>query len=162
MYMYGSNWNNRVDTEEGAKKFEDLYEMSHYKMMVEYEVFHITRVFPKQYQHIAFVESDGDVNCVYTLKENEHLMVYSDGCMGDDAVFNTDGIAFVSLIRDCKQVAMWSVDQSPYDYTEEEYDLHCTEKEIFLKNIEKAVIESIDGDETCKFDPTRLLIVGQL
>lgn len=162
MYIYGPNWNDRVDTEEGAKKFQDLYDMSHYQMIVDYEVFHITRVYPKQYKHIAFIESDGEVNCVFTLKDEEHLMVYSDGCMGDEAVFNTDGIAFIELVRDCKKVAMWSVDQSPYDYKDEEYDLHEIKKEEVLKNVEVAVISSIENDESCKFDPEKVLIVGQL
>jgi hypothetical protein len=163
MYVFGPDWNDRVDTEDGAKRFENLYKMSHYKMIVNHETFHITRIFPNKYQHIAFIEGmDGSANCVFTLKPGEHLMVYSSGCMGDNAVFNTDGIAFVRLIRDCKEVAMWAVDQSPYDYTDEDYDNHELDREEVMENIRKAIKESVEGEMEYEVTSENTLIVGQL
>lgn len=158
MYIYGSDWHYRVDTEEGLKQFEDLYEQSPYKIIVEHEVFNITRIFPDEYRHVAFIEGDGEVNCVFTLKDNEHLMVYSG--VGGGSIFNTDGMAFVRLIRDCKQVAMWSVDNSPFDYNDEEFEIREINIEDILNNIENAILESTEGEFTV--DRNNTLIVGQL
>jgi hypothetical protein len=150
------NWLNRVDDDEGLKYFESLYDISPYQMIVDHQIFHITRLFPEKVQHVVFMEYDGDINGIMSLNPGEHLMVYSDGCMAEEGrVFNTDGMAFIELVRDCKKVAMWSVENSPYDMVKDDWEedmdgedftyqdaLEAVREELKKHDIDKEVTES--------------------
>lgn len=129
------NWLDRVDTPEGKEGYIKTYGHCPFETIVNHELFHLTRIFPDKYRFLAILEYDGEISQIFALEDNEHLMVYSAGACG--GIFNTDGQAFVKLIRECKQIGMWVVDNSPYDLTDEmwEEDMDEITKEEVLNNL---------------------------
>lgn len=78
---------NRIDTNAGKEKFMKFYDIDPYQYVFEYELFHVTRIFPKQFKYVAFLESDSKPRQVFVLEDEEHLMVYNDI---ESEIFNTD------------------------------------------------------------------------
>lgn len=129
------NWLKRVDTVEGRARFKGTYNMDYFEYMIEHEVTHITRLFAPKTAHVVIMEYDGSFNQVFSLYSNEHLEVHSDGCMCDkQRIFNTDGIAFIRLVRDCKVQGTFCLENSPFDMEDNDWnDFDISKEEIFEK-----------------------------
>jgi hypothetical protein len=115
-------WLPRVDTPEGREQFKKKYSVDYYEYMIEHEVTSIKRLFYKNCKFIVILESDNTFNQVFVLEEQDHVMVYSEGCLNDKFYFNTDGMAFMSLVRDCEKKATWFLENSPYDHEEDDWE----------------------------------------
>lgn len=103
----------RIDTTEGRSEFKSMYDIDPFEYAFNYELFNISRIFPKQYQYLAFLEYDGSARQIFYIEPNEHIMVYNT-IAGE--IFNTDSMAFFSLIRDSKRIATFCTEHSPYSF----------------------------------------------
>lgn len=155
-------WLTRVDTPEGRELFKQLYDKDFYEMMIRHDVTHISHIFPDIIRHVVFVEYDGTFNQVFSLDDGDHLLVYSDGCMSDKGChFNTDGIAFFCLVRGGEIIGWYSVENSPYDLCEDDWDLDdsCEELTVQLR----AMLDVYDYPDTTKVvTNSNVLFVRQL
>lgn len=129
------NWLKRVDTEEGRAKFKGTYDMDYFEYMIEHDVTYVTRLFAPKIAHVVILEYDGGINQVFSLTSKEHLEVYSSGCMSDkERVFNTDGMAFMRLVRDCKVQGTFCLENSPFDMEEDDWEhMDSSKEEVFEK-----------------------------
>ena len=125
----------RIDTLEGKEEFQKLYDLDPYQYIFEHELFHISRLFESDYKYIVFLESDAQPRQVFYLEPEEHIMVYNDI---EDEIFNTDSMAFFSLIREGNRIATFCTEHSPWsfklDNEESVSDLDLSAEEI-LENI---------------------------
>lgn len=132
------SWLSQVNLPEFREEFAHLYGMDFYEYMIRYSVTHISYPHPDVIRHVAFLEYDGTINQLFSLEDDEHLMVYSSGCMAHEGkFFNTDGIAFMVLVREGKRVATFSVENSPYDLEESDFDELDQSKSDILQEIRK-------------------------
>lgn len=126
---------NRIDTKEGKEKFIHFYNIDPYQYIFEYELFNVNRIFPNKFKYIAFLESDSEPRQVFVLEKEEHLMVYNDI---ESEIFNTDSMAFFSLIRECKRIGTFCTEHSPYSFSldnQECLDSECFNSEEIIQNI---------------------------
>lgn len=175
MFVYGIDWLDRVDTEWGSREFQDLYQISVWEYIVRYELFNINHISSNKYRHIVFLEgADSSINCLLSLTnedKREHLVIYNN--VGEEHIFNTDGMAIIRLIRDSKDVAMFVVDNSPYDIKNNDEDNEFLESEY--ETTRQKVIDKINkilennkecfpekSQEPYKATIENTLIVGQL
>ncbi len=125
----------RIDTVEGKKEFIDSYDIDPYQYVFEYELFNISRLFSSEYQYLVFMEYDGEPRQVFYIEPSEHIMVYNT-ISGE--IFNTDQMAFFSLIRDSKRIATFCTEHSPWSFslqnTESVEEMDMTVEQL-LKNI---------------------------
>lgn len=124
-------WLRRVDTPEGRESFKKSYNVDFYEYMIRNEVTHITRLFPDNIKYIVFLDSYS-IYQIFVLEDKDHLMVYSSGCMAKEKrVFNTDGMAFMSLVRDCEVKGTFCIENSPYDQEKGDWEteIEMTHKE---------------------------------
>lgn len=143
-------WLRRVDTPEGSKEFQELYDHSYQEYIRNYELDYVTKLTVNNYPYVVFIESDGDFNQVFILGKEDQLYVFSDGCMAKEGrVFNTDGMAFVRLNRDNKFLGTFSVENSPYDMEENDSDWEYFEitKEAIMKKLND-ILADRNIDET--------------
>lgn len=125
----------RIDTIEGRAEFKSTYNIDPFEYVFEYELFNISRLFAPKYQYLAFLEYDGVPRQVFYLEPEEHIMVYNT-IPGE--IFNTDTMAFFSLIRDCSRIATFCTEHSPWSFqvsdTDSVKEMDMT-AETLLKNI---------------------------
>lgn len=124
----------RVDTVEGIKSFIESYDVDPYKYIFEREIFNVSRIFEKEYKYLAFLEYDGDARQVFYLEPEEHIMVYNDI---EGEIFNTDSMAFFSLIRDGHRIATFCTEHSPWSFpvsdNESVNEMDLTTEEVLEK-----------------------------
>jgi hypothetical protein len=121
----------RIDSDQDKLNFKKMYSLDPYQFIFDHELFNITRIFPNKFRYIAFLEYDASPRQVFVLDDDEHLMVYND-IKGE--IFNTDQIAFFSLIKNCERVSTFYTDSSPYSFTLKNKD--CVEElEVPVKEI---------------------------
>ena len=128
----------RVDTQEGNLKFQEMYTDDPYKFIFEHELFNISRIFNDTYQYIVFLGYEATPNQIFYIEDDEHLMIYNDI---DGAIFNTDSMAFFSLIRDSKRIGTFCTEHSPYSFPLSDIDNVNTEFSLTPEEVlEKIVI----------------------
>lgn len=123
-------WLKRVDTDEGRAEFKKFYDVDFYEYMINHEVTHITRLFPQNIKYIVFLDSYS-IYQIFALEEKDHLMVYSSGCIAKEKrIFNTDGMAFMRLVRDGEIKGTFCIENSPFDQEKNDWeeDLGFTHK----------------------------------
>ena len=67
----------RVDTQEGNLKFQEMYTDDPYKFIFEHELFNISRIFNDTYQYIVFLGYESTPNQIFYIEEDEHLMIWN-------------------------------------------------------------------------------------
>lgn len=170
MHILGSR-NNRVDGVKNEAAFVATYGISHWQMIVEQETFDKSFILKNDFAYIAFVEpADNSISQLFILEDDDLIVVYA-GCGGKDGMgyFNTDGIAFMKLSRKGTFVAMWEIDQSPYDLNskDDEYEQEMREEAtVDLKNIImktfKADNDAAEMIARIESGEDKILFVGQL
>lgn len=113
----------RIDTVEGKAEFTSTYDIEPFEYVFEYELFHISRLFAPEYEYIAFLEYDGEPRQVFYLEPGEHIMVYNTI---EGEIFNTDTMAFFSLIRDSSRIGTFCTEHSPWSFRAS--DTHSVEE----------------------------------
>jgi hypothetical protein len=113
----------RVDTPEGKIDFQKRYGISAWQVIVDYDLETLHLRASDTLKHIAVMGHKSSIAQTFTLGLHDHLIVYSEQC--HDRIFNTDGMAFMRLLRDDRDdpeetVAMWCLENSPYDLMEED------------------------------------------
>ena len=91
--------------------------------------------FSNKFKYIAFLESDAEPRQVFFLEKEEHLMVYNDI---ESEIFNTDSMAFFSLIRESKRIGTFCTEHSPYYFTldnQDSLDSECFNVEEIIQHI---------------------------
>jgi hypothetical protein len=157
MYIIGK-WCPRVDSGKGLEYFKSLYKTTYQEMIRKYRLDHITELTNKTISFLVFPEYDGDINQIFVLQDEDTVKVYSEGRLSDEGrIFNTDGMAFFTLIKEEKEIATWCVENSPYDLTDEDFDE--LDKPTLLNTIRKSLkANNLDFEVT----NTNVLFVRQL
>lgn len=104
----------RIDTIEGKEAFKANYDIEPFEFLFENEIFNISRLFSPTYEYIVFLEYDAVPRQVFYIEPKEHIMVYND-IVGE--IFNTDSMAFFSLIREGTRIATFCTEHSPWSFT---------------------------------------------
>lgn len=124
----------RIDTIEGKEAFKESFDLDPYQYFFEYEPFHITRLFEDNYKYLVFLEYDADPRQVFYIEPGEHIMVYNDI---ESEIFNTDQMAFFSLIRDGNRIATFCTEHSPWSFRlddkESLEEMEVTSEEVLEK-----------------------------
>lgn len=102
---------NRVDQGQDRDFFIEMYKQTPREYGFSAEMFNKTALWPEDVRYIAFVDYEGQIEQVFYIEDKEHVNVYNDI---PGTIFNTDGMALFTLIRDCKEVAMWATNHSPW------------------------------------------------
>lgn len=151
------NWFDRVDTPEGIEKFQKNYKYHPVDYMERYQVDYLTELKVPTVCYIAILEYDGTFNQIFALEEGETINAYSSGCMADEGrIFNTDGMAFMTLVRDGQNIATFCLENSPYDAEDDDFDEMS--KEEVLENLN----EVLGRDFTQPATESNTLFVRQL
>ncbi len=159
MKMIGESfW--RIDTHEGAKEFLEQYDISPYQYIFEHENFHITRIFPENYQFIALLDWEGKPENILYLEEKDHLMVYNTI---EGEIFNSDGMTFFSLIQDCKRAGTFCIENSPYSYQLKSQEDIASDLDSSIEDVLQNIIHYCEelSIECCP-NKENVLIVRQL
>lgn len=106
-------WLDRVDTNTGMKEFLETYDMTPDEMIRDYDLEHIK--VPSHIKAIVFEDYQ-----TFIIEEGDEVFVWSQGCY--DTVFNTSGIAFMELHRDGEMKSRWSIENSPYELTKQDFE----------------------------------------
>lgn len=149
MHVIGE-WCPRVDTPEGSAKFQEDYDLTPDEYIVKYDLTNITTFTNKNKTHIAFVEYDGTINQLFTLKDGESIEVCADARLSYlERAFNSDCISFFHLIRNGEKVATFYAENSPYDMEEEhfevekeDFDDNCYTKKSLINNVQNLLLKS--------------------
>lgn len=143
------NWLKRVDTVEGRAKFKGTYDVDYFEYMIEHQVTHITRLFAPKTAHVVILEYDGSMNQIFSLSSQEHLEVHSHSSVSDKRVFNTDGMAFMRLIRDCEVKGTFCLENSPFDMEEDDWQyMEYSKEKVFEK------LNALLSDRNAEFTAT--------
>lgn len=85
-----------------------------------YKLDHVTELTFDSIRHIVVLEiHDGSINQVLTLQDSSEYFKVFGGC--DQGIINTDGSAFIQLLRDGEEVAVFHIDNSPFDVVVDKY-----------------------------------------
>ena len=157
MYVIGK-WCTRVDSGKDVEYFKSLYKSTYQEIIKRYRLDHITELTNKNITFLVFPEYDGAVNQIFVLQDGDTVKVYSEGRLADEGrIFNTDGMAFFSLIKEGKETATWCVDNSPYDLTDDDFDE--LDKPTLLNTVRESLkANNLDFEVT----DTNVLFVRQL
>lgn len=116
----------RVDKPEGKKHFEALYGQSVWQNIVDYELEANHLVMSDTFRYIAVVDGWGKILQTFVMEDKDYLIVYSsEGNAEDGCIFNSDGMAYMRLFQKDereKSLAMWCLQNSPYDLTLEDLE----------------------------------------
>lgn len=113
-------WLDRVDSVAGVARFQDMYDKTPDDIIRIYELERIK--IPEQIKLIVFPceYSKDKIQQTFQLAEGDEVYCWSEGCYG--TVFNTSGIAFMELERDGIVLARWSLENSPYEMSDEDLE----------------------------------------
>lgn len=113
-----------VKTEKGLAFFKDMYETTPEQMMEDYDLNRVTMLTTKEVKYIVFIEPDSThINMKFTLElEGDYAVVYAQEGLEECGVFNTDGIAFMGIYETGEKLKLFSIENSPYDLTEDDLE----------------------------------------
>ena len=139
MYIIG-NWCPRVDSGEDVEYFKSLYNATYQEIIRDYKLNHITHLTNKAISFLVFLEYDGGINQIFVLEDGDKLIVCSEDCMANKGrIFNTNGMAFFTLVKTGKEMATFCADNSPYDLTEDEFKDEEFDKPFVLNKIRESL-----------------------
>ena len=139
MYIIG-NWCPRVDSGEDVEYFKSLYNATYQEIIRDYKLNHITHLTNKAISFLVFLEYDGGINQIFVLEDGDKLIVYSEDCMANKGrIFNTNGMAFFTLVKEGKEIATFCADNSPYDLTEDEFQDEGFDKPFVINKIRESL-----------------------
>lgn len=134
-----------VDSEEGLKRFQELYDSTPEEIIRDYELSHETLLTCDYKPHIVFVDYDGEIYQSFSLQEGDTIVVCAEERLRDmDLIFNTSGMAFFYFFKQGVKKALFCVTDSPYDLTADDYDNEYFTKASLLEAFRKK-IENIEG-----------------
>lgn len=117
MKVHGK-WLTQTTDAKQLEWFVDLYEMTPEQIIKDYKL--EVRSVPENIKLIVFPEYDGSINQIFEIEDGDMIFVWGGGCCG--TIFNTDGIAFMDLVRDDKVIAQWVMDNSPYEMNDDDLE----------------------------------------
>lgn len=150
----------RVDTPEGFLKFKEDYGLTPDEYIVKYDLTNITTFTNENKTHIAFIDYDGTINQLFSLKDGESIEVCADADLSYlELSFNSDCISFFHLVRNGEKVATFYAENSPYDIEEEHFDNDYYTKESLINSV-KELLDTFN----CPIPVTgnNVFFVGQL
>lgn len=111
----------RIDTPEGNKDYLYFYEKSCWEHIVTGDYNTIHKTLSDTFRYIVVMDYPDSVEQIFALEDDDLVIIYSE--QRCDGLFNTDGLAYMRLVKKDnpeKTVAMWCLENSPFDYDIEE------------------------------------------
>jgi hypothetical protein len=107
----------RIDTQEGNKDYLYFYKKSCWEHIVTGDYNTIHKTFSDTFRYIVVMDYPDSIEQIFALEDDDLVIIYSEQCC--DGLFNTDGLAYMRLVKKDnpeKTVAMWCLENSPFDY----------------------------------------------
>lgn len=143
-------WLDDVKTEKGLAYFKDMYETTPEQMMEDYDLNRVTMLTTKEVKYIVFIEPDGTyVNMKFTLEhDGDYAVVYAQEGLESYGVFNTDGIAFMGIYATGEPLKLFSIENSPYDLSEDDLEELAEQEDMTIADILALVAEDATVSNT--------------
>lgn len=139
-----------VKTEKGLAFFKDMYETTPEQMMEDYDLNRVTILTTKEVKYIVFVEPESThINMKFTLEhDGDYAVVYAQEGLDDCGVFNTDGIAFMGVYATGEPLKLFSIENSPYDLSEDDLEELAEQEDMTIADILYMVAEDATVSNT--------------
>ena len=122
MLKYG-NWLTEVTSVEGREFFEQQYDMSPARFMVNYDLKLTKKIADGDpIKNIMFLEYDGSVNQLFQMQAGDRVYVYADQALMDLGCFNSEQGAFMDVFTADGRVFVYFVPSGPYCLESKEDD----------------------------------------
>jgi len=130
-------WLDDVKTEKGLDFFKMMYETTPEQMMEDYDLNRVTVLTTKEVKYIVFIEPESTaINMQFTLEyDGDYAVVYAQEGLDECGVFNTDGIAFMGVYSTGEPLKLFSIENSPYDLTEDDLEELAEQEDMTVADI---------------------------
>jgi hypothetical protein len=111
----------RIDTDKGQKDYLYFYENSCWENIVSGDYETIKKTLTDNFKYVVVMDYPDSIEQIFVLEDDDVLIIYSEARC--DGLFNTDGLAYMRLVKKDypeKTVAMWCLENSPFDYDVDE------------------------------------------
>jgi hypothetical protein len=111
----------RIDTDKGQKDYLYFYENSCWENIVSGDYETIKKTLTDTFKYVVVMDYPDSIEQIFVLEDDDILIIYSEARC--DGLFNTDGLAYMRLVKKDnpeKTVAMWCLENSPFDYDVDE------------------------------------------
>lgn len=138
-------WLDDVKTENGLAYFNDLYDTTPEQMMEDYDTNRVTFLTHNEFKYVVFLEYDGTINHQFKLEDdNDSIIVHAQDGLEECGVFNTSGIAFMYVYSVGEEQKLFSVENSPYDMSNEDIEELSMQENFTVE----ALLASVGEDAT--------------
>lgn len=151
----------RVDSGEDLEYFVSQYERTPEQFAADYELTDETILTPDNIAHIAYIDSDGSIAQLFSLQEGDSMIVSREERLSGYGITNSQHMAFFTLVREGKMVAMFAADSGPYDCDDDSFEYKDVTRDEVLNTIGEW-LKSAAGQETFPVTADNTLLFEQL
>lgn len=138
-----------VRTEKGLAFFKDMYETTPEQMMEDHDTNRVTFITRNEFKYIVFLEYDGTINHQFKLeRDSDSIIVHAQDGLEECGVFNTDGIAFMYVYSGGEEQMLYSVENSPYDLSNEDIEELSMQEDFTVEGLLASVGEDATVSNT--------------